>query len=1380
MPIRLPVEATADDRAFQRIASRYEKWGAETGKKIGAEFSKGMGNALEADSKQADKFDRAYSKVADTMGKVRVEEAKLQDLRSKGASDTRIIAQAEALERARRAEARATREAAAAFQEYEQAAESAGRNGGQSFLDGLRDGILGARAAGRDAGGGFAGAFASASALKELGSGVLKAGGWITAGVAAGKLFAGAVADGMATIQMQDLFQARMGLDEASMAQYAQAAGKAYAGNFGQSVEDNLETAKAALQSGLIDTNATGGEVQAVIEQLQGLNTVTDASAQELSLSMTTLMRTGLAGSVSEASDIIVAGFQNGLDVSGDWLDTINEYSTQFRKLGLTAPQVLTLLKQGFEGGARDTDKVADSMKEFSIRAVDGSKATREGFEALGFSADDMAGRVAAGGDSAQVAFSAVLEALRKVDDPMQQQLIWQRLFGTQWEDLGKAINKLDLDPAKSEFGDLQGVADRSTKTASDNFASDWESAARTVKQRLSEVKTDLANWVTDIPWIRDLPGFVRDALAPSGFGPPAGVTPPSNDPTKTGNAILSPDFRDTPDPGANGPAPSGGPLDRSGPMGAFYDTIFGPAGAPPAPGQGGPQQGTPTPILTDAEASEAAPAAKPNIPLSQYSLDAIPFGQFQGETGIKLPGRKIEQPHAGPGYYEVDPQAQFDAETQQMSARQRLEEARRHVLDTAADNDHTEAQMQDARNSLLQAQRAWVKSQQDVLDAQQGTWKNMQKSSKDFADGMDDISAQLDEDFGISKGLPGIAENVVKFLGSLAFVPVVGAMKGVQAGLGFPDGSAGSGVAGMIGSALGLAKPQDQTSGQAIKSSSSSTPVTAPSFAAQPGESARDFAHRAMMPFWQSQGLEVGDHGADQHGEHQNGALDIMVPSIEAGNAVLQQVLSDPNVYGAIFNNQTYGYGNGPTPQDYSAGHTGDPNQDHTNHVHAWYKPGDPNNINPNGAPVGMGPSAGINSSGATPVFVVNMPGSGLGGPTAGAGGPGKSDVPASGGSLWDQVAQAESAGNWQDNNSGGHTTSSGAPRGGLQITDGTWAAYGGNEFAPTANLATKEQQQAIANRIAFGGHGGTAPQGLGAWQSITDGKVPGVTTATPASAFGVGGGPAIAPAPGIISAAPPLPGATPSMGPAAGSPGQGYPLPWNLGVGPGAGSPGAGSPGGLGTFTGASSVQGGREMGAGTPASGGLGLGGGLIGLAGSLGSSAAGAAGMATMGMDGGAGGAVASAAMQIGIQEGMRAISYAGQLAGIGVGGLMETFSLNDSALADPGKSWLGRIAMGVAGARPALPNTAGASGGTQNENMAESGKEPPPPPGSMDPTKLEGGAAGGPGSEGQSGAGGNTYNNTNNVTVTSPSAYPAHQGATIAEAVSSSQMNQAGG
>ncbi len=171
----------------------------------------------------------------------------------------------------------------------------------------------------------------------------------------------------------------------------------------------------------------------------------------------------------------------------------------------------------------------------------------------------------------------------------------------------------------------------------------------------------------------------------------------------------------------------------------------------------------------------------------------------------------------------------------------------------------------------------------------------------------------------------------------------------------------------------------------------------------------------------------------------------------------------------------------------------------------------------------------------------------------------------------------------------------------------------------------------------------------------------------------------------------------------------------------------------------------------------------------------SSAAGAAGMATMGMDGGAGGAVASAAMQIGIQEGMRAISYAGQLAGIGVGGLMETFSLNDSALADPGKSWLGRIAMGVAGARPALPNSAGASGGNENKDMAESGKTGAnEPPGPMDPTQLQNGGQGGAGSEGQSGANAQNIDNSTTINYTSNNNTAHADVATLADYVSASQ------
>lgn len=73
-----------------------------------------------------------------------------------------------------------------------------------------------------------------------------------------------------------------------------------------------------------------------------------------------------------------------------------------------------------------------------------------------------------------------------------------------------------------------------------------------------------------------------------------------------------------------------------------------------------------------------------------------------------------------------------------------------------------------------------------------------------------------------------------------------------------------------------------------------------------------------------------------------------------------------------------------------------------------------------------------------------------------------------------------------------------------------------------------------------------------------------------------------------------------------------------------------------------------------------------------------------------------GQAASAAAQIGIQLANRAAGYAGQVAGIAVGGLMETFLPNNSAVADPAKSWIGKIASGISGARPAVPNQANSS------------------------------------------------------------------------------------
>lgn len=86
----------------------------------------------------------------------------------------------------------------------------------------------------------------------------------------------------------------------------------------------------------------------------------------------------------------------------------------------------------------------------------------------------------------------------------------------------------------------------------------------------------------------------------------------------------------------------------------------------------------------------------------------------------------------------------------------------------------------------------------------------------------------------------------------------------------------------------------------------------------------------------------------------------------------------------------------------------------------------------------------------------------------------------------LWQRVAQAESTGNWSNADTGhnGHY-------GGLQFAPSTWNMFGGQQFAAMPQDATPEQQMIVAERTAFTGWGGNPPQGLGAWETITNGSV-------------------------------------------------------------------------------------------------------------------------------------------------------------------------------------------------------------------------------------------------------------------------------------------------
>jgi resuscitation-promoting factor RpfA len=97
-----------------------------------------------------------------------------------------------------------------------------------------------------------------------------------------------------------------------------------------------------------------------------------------------------------------------------------------------------------------------------------------------------------------------------------------------------------------------------------------------------------------------------------------------------------------------------------------------------------------------------------------------------------------------------------------------------------------------------------------------------------------------------------------------------------------------------------------------------------------------------------------------------------------------------------------------------------------------------------------------------------------------------------------WDGVAQCESSGNWHINTGNGYY-------GGLQFSQSTWAGYGGLSYASRADLASKDQQIAVAERTLAG-------QGIGAWP--TCGKYLTGGSSAPA--------PAPKPAPAPVTAAP------------------------------------------------------------------------------------------------------------------------------------------------------------------------------------------------------------------------------------------------------------------
>ena len=721
--------------------------------------------------------------------------------------------------------------------------------------------------------------------------------------------------------------------------------------------------------------------------------------------------------------------------------------------------------------------------------------------------------------------------------------------------------------------------------------------------------------------------------------------------------------------------------------------------------GPGGmPVPGAPTPPTPGADGTDLTPD------------DFSKQGGGKGKKG-KLP-EAPEVPY-GPGYggppEPGENEEHYRARMNLLDKQHELATDQARLNQLEASNVATADDIQKAKNKLLH-------DQVEVNEAEANVNKSQTDKLRKHSEDLGQIGAKIDDDFGISKGLPGIAENLTKFLANLAFAPAFGAMAGAQAGLGYPGKAAGSGFIGMAASAMGMAGPP-QYPGQ----TGAGGGAAAAAFGGYPGGGG-DAALLANIP--------AGHYGRDQGADLTKGLGDCSSAVEDLVNLIQGHSTAGASMSTANEGQWLSQHGLLPTtaavPGTLNVGWNAE-------HTQATLPGGTPFNWGSEAAAQAGGRGGGgAWAPGMTQHYYLPM-----GGPRYATGG----EIPPIPGGGYQAEENLPPFAPWDSN------------------ANMDWGGVGA-QFNPRMKIDTSTTTSTGRPHMASGGevpimaHAGEHVLTAGDVNAM--GGQSGVYNFRAGlHSFDVGGAvqhPAAPPPPPPPHPPPPPPkpaAPAPDRGPQVITPPH-APQQWhvaapdpNQGLPPGGGAPAAIGPGALGAGpegqgeepspigqpgapgqpaggpqAGPSVVGGGEPLSIPGP---GLGFGGGLIGLVESLPGDALSAAGGMVPG--GGAGGAVASAAIQIGMQELNRAIGFGGQAVGIGVQGVMETL-LPAGASKLASDNWLTRIAAGVSGAKAQLPNVAGdkkqpedAARGLTPEQIASMGQSD---------TQMGGGGAPGPG------------------------------------------------
>ncbi|ETD31528.1 phage tail tape measure protein [Williamsia sp. D3] len=354
-------------------------------------------------------------------------------------------------------------------------------------------------AAGEEGGDGFGGGFLAGAAGKL--KGLAGKGGPIAAavvgvaaiGLAAGQMLANAIAEGAEREKIQDTIQGQLGIDAESAARMGRAASEAYMDVWGESVQGNMESLRSLAEFKLIDPSASQADMERLLATVETLNGVLGTETSESLRAVNGLVKTGLADDIDDAANMIVRAKQLGIDAQGDLIDSISEYSAGWKQTGFSAEFTLGLISQSMDNGADNSDRAADSIREFGRRVVEEGDTLTQTFTDLGFNGEEMYRKFVEGGPDAEAAFDEVFDSIRKIEDPAKRAAAAQALLGDTSGDFIDTMARWDPSEASKKFEGSADALSNASKTMGDNASTTWEGMRRTVEEATMGIKQSMA-----------------------------------------------------------------------------------------------------------------------------------------------------------------------------------------------------------------------------------------------------------------------------------------------------------------------------------------------------------------------------------------------------------------------------------------------------------------------------------------------------------------------------------------------------------------------------------------------------------------------------------------------------------------------------------------------------------------------------------------------------------------------------------------------------------------------------------------------------------------------------------------------------------------------